>query len=379
MIKNRNMKKKIKTFVIATGLLLAAGTSAFAVEEYVSAIYKEIDTVFTHKSEAELNAILKKNQNDRFYYLIENYTEKKIRRLIVANDYDFALVATEIVIENNLDNERAVEMYSSIQDAYEDQKKYEEQQELIRQKEAARIEKEKESKRASVDKQYVASKSAGGGSVYISGKDNGAKDSGWYATLGLASVSILTEQEADVKAMNYGIAASYTYDHDAGPVNLGLDLGLDFRFIDLGSGDSKIPLFLDLDILGKIAPTKAFKYFFVRAGFTALMSGKSKDSVKTNPVINDFYTPAVGIQLERLPLGPLAFTMNLDYYPGHLFYDDIKAAVGAGANLSVPFTKLDQIKLSFNLGVKDRLFLKDGSIENRANIILAIGAENVGK
>ena len=71
--------------------------------------------------------------------------------------------------------------------------------------------------------------------------------------------------------------------------------------------------------------------------------------------------------------------MNLDYYPGHLFYDDIKAAVGAGANLSVPFTKLDQIKLSFNLGVKDRLFLKDGSIENRANIILAIGAENVGK
>ena len=69
-MKNRNMKKKIKVFIIAAGMLLAAGTAAFAVEEYISDIYKEIDTVFTHKSETELNAILKKNQNDRFYYLI---------------------------------------------------------------------------------------------------------------------------------------------------------------------------------------------------------------------------------------------------------------------------------------------------------------------
>ena len=71
--------------------------------------------------------------------------------------------------------------------------------------------------------------------------------------------------------------------------------------------------------------------------------------------------------------------MNLDYYPGHLFYDDITAAFGAGANLSVPFAKIDQVKLSFNLGVKDRIFMKDDGLENRANIILAIGAENVGK
>lgn len=381
MIENiaRSIRRKIKVFIIAISILFAAGSSAFAVEEYISEIYKQIDTIFANKSEAELNALLKKNQNDRFYYLIENYTEKKIRRLIVANDYDFAMTATEIVIENNLDNDRAVEMYSSIQDAYEDQKKYEEQQEILRQKEAARIEKEKESKRASVDKQYVSSKTASGGAVYISGKDNGTKDSGWYASLGLASVSILTEQNSSVNALNYGIALNYTYDRDVGSVIVGTDLGLDFRFLDLGSGDSKVPLFLDLDILGKVAPAKSFKYFFIRGGFTALMTGKSKDSPKTEKVVDDFYTPTLGVQLERLPIGPAAFTLNLDYYPAHLFYSDITAALGAGANLSIPFTSIDQVKLTFNAGLKDRLFLKDGSIENRANIILAIGAENVGK
>ena len=83
--------------------------------------------------------------------------------------------------------------------------------------------------------------------------------------------------------------------------------------------------------------------------------------------------------MERLPIGPVKFTFNLDYYPGHLFYEDITAAMGAGANLSIPFTSIDQVKLSFNLGVKDRIFLKENGMENRANIILAIGAENVGK
>lgn len=372
------MNMKIKALLAAV-FFAAAGSTLFAVEEYVSDIYKQIDTVFSKKSETELNAILVSNQNDRYYYLIENYTEKKIRRLIVANDYDFALTATEIVIENNLDNERAVEMYSSIQDAYEVQKEYEAEQEAKRQKELARIEKEKESKRAGVEKQYISSKTASGGAVYVSGRDTGTKESGWYASLGFASVSVLTEQESDVTAMNYGIAGSYTYEHNIKDIDLGIDTAFDFRFIDLGSGDSKIPLFLDLDIIPKIGFPKAFKYFYVRAGFTALMPGKSKDSVKTYNVQDDFFTPALGIQLERLPLGPVKFTFNLDYYPGHLFYKDITAAMGAGANLAIPFTSIDQVKLSFNLGVKDRIFLKENGMENRANIILAIGAENVGK
>ena len=374
------MKMNMKIKALLAAAIIAGSTSTlFAVEEYVSDIYKQIDTVFSKKSDTELNAILVSNQNDRYYYLIENYTEKKIRRLIVANDYDFALTATEIVIENNLDNERAVEMYSSIQDAYEVQKEYEAEQEIKRQKELARIEKEKESKRAGVEKQYVSSKTASGGAVYVSGRDTGAKESGWYATLGLASLSVLTEQESGVTAMNYGIAGSYTYEHNISSIDLGIDTAFDFRFIDLGSGDSKIPLFLDLDIIPKIGFPKAFKYFYVRAGFTALMPGKSKDSAKTYNVQDDFFTPTLGIQMERLPIGPVKFTFNLDYYPGHLFYEDITAAMGAGANLSIPFTSIDQVKLSFNLGVKDRIFLKENGMENRANIILAIGAENVGK
>ena len=378
------MKEKMKTKVFSIKvfiaiLMLALSSPVFAVEEYVSDIYKQIDLAFSKKSESELSEILQKNQNDRFYYLIENYTEKKIRRLIVAGEYDFALAATEVVIENNLDNERAVEMYSTIVDSYEVQKQYEQQEEAKRQKELARIEKQKESKRSTVDKQYVSTKTAEGGAVYVSGRNIKASSSAWKAGIGVASLGFLTEQESKVTARNFGITLNGTYERLLEKITVGGDAFLDFKFVDLGSGDSKIPLLLDYEIIPKIGFPDFFRNFFVRAGFTGIKTGKKSDSVKTEKVISDFYSPIVGIQIEDFNIGAMELTGNYDYYLGHLFYNDIKFAMEAGANLAIPFKNIDQVKLTFNIGIKDKIFLKENGLENRANIILAIGAENVNK
>ena len=378
------MKEKMKTKVFSIKvfiaiLMLALSSPVFAVEEYVSDIYKQIDLAFSKKSESELSEILQKNQNDRFYYLIENYTEKKIRRLIVASEYDFALAATEIIIENNLDNERAVEMYSTIVDSYEVQKQYEQQEEAKRQKELARIEKQKESKRSTVDKQYVSTKTAEGGAVYVSGRNIKASSSAWKAGIGVASLGFLTEQESKVTARNFGITLNGTYERLLEKITVGGDAFLDFKFVDLGSGDSKIPLLLDYEIIPKIGFPDFFRNFFVRAGFTGIKTGKKSDSVKTEKVISDFYSPIVGIQIEDFNIGAMELTGNYDYYLGHLFYNDIKFAMEAGANLAIPFKNIDQVKLTFNIGIKDKIFLKENGLENRANIILAIGAENVNK
>lgn len=378
------MKEKMKTKVFRKKIyilfaLIFFASPVFAVEEYISDIYKQIDSCFVRKSDKDLNTILHNNQNDKFYYLIENYTEKKIRRLIVANDYDFALVATEIIIENNLDNERAVEMYSTIVDAYEIQKEYEQKEEEKKQKEQARIEKEKESKRASVEKQYVAKKTADGGSVYLSGRNIKSSNSAWKADLGVASVSFLTEQESGVSAINYGICANTTFERILEKTSIGLDGNLDLKFLYFGDSESKIPLMFDFEVMPKIGFPKFFRYFFLRAGFVGVKTGKTKDSTKTDPVIGNFYGPAFGIQLEDIKLGATELTFNYDYYLGHLFYSDITSAMGVGANLAIPFTSIDRVKLTFNIGVKDKFFLKENGLENRANIILAIGAENVNK
>ena len=95
--------KKLKILSFAVLFIFFSG-KLFALEEYVSDLYREIDTCFTTKNEDKLNSLLSKYSNDKYYYLIENYTHKQIRRLIVNNEYDFAMAATLAVIENNLDN-----------------------------------------------------------------------------------------------------------------------------------------------------------------------------------------------------------------------------------------------------------------------------------
>ena len=54
-------------------------------------------------------------------------------------------------------------------------------------------------------------------------------------------------------------------------------------------------------------------------------------------------------------------------------------AMGGELNMSVPFTDMEKVRLSLNVGVKDTLFVKSSGIENRTRFILAIGAENVAK
>ena len=56
---------------------------------------------------------------------------------------------------------------------------------------------------------------------------------------------------------------------------------------------------------------------------------------------------------------------------------NIKAAAGASLNFSFPFAELEKVKLNFNIGVRDKFFLKNEGLENRASVIMAIGVENV--
>ena len=49
---------------------------------------------------------------------------------------------------------------------------------------------------------------------------------------------------------------------------------------------------------------------------------------------------------------------------------------------SIPYNDKDEqekVKLNLNIGLKDKFFLKESGIENRASISLAIGVENVIK
>ncbi len=368
-------KLKILSFSV---LLLCFSSKLFALEEYVSEIYKQIDTCFSAKDDSKLNTILSRNVNDRYYYLMENYTQKKIRRLIVNNEYDFAMAATLVVIENNLDNEEAVEMYSMISDAYEIQKKHEAELEHQRQLELARIEMEKEKQRSSVEKEYVAASKTSTGAVYVSGKETNLTSTNWKLKIGMVDLLHLYEKESEIGTIHYGVCLDFNYKYTMETKSvLGLDLFGGAQFLAIADEEKMVPLIADAEAAVKYAIAKLSKNMFIRVGFNAIITGKSELATLTEGVLNNFYSPFVGIKFEEIPIGTMRLDFAVDWLAGHLFVKDVTAAAGAALNIAIPFAELEKVKLNLNVGLRDRFFLKKEGMENRASLILALGVENV--
>ena len=369
--------KKMKK-ILTVLLMIALSSSLFAIEEYVSEIYKQIDTCFSAKDEKQLNKLLSSNTADKYYYLMENYTQKKIRRLIVNNEYDFAMEATLVVIENNLDNEEAVELYSLIADAYEIQQKHEAELEHQRQLEEARLQLEKEKQRGNVEKEYVTATKTTSGSVYVAGKETKLTSTNWKARFGLADVAHLYDKAADISSIHYGVSADVSYEYTMENKNvMGADAFAGVQFLGIAKEDKLVPLLGDFDVAFKAAFPQISKNLFIRAGFDAIIAGKSNKATATEGVVSGLYSPYLGVKLERISLGTVKLDLGAEWLAGHLFNKDVKVAAGGSLNVEIPFAELEKVKLNLNLGVRDRFFMKNSGMENRASIILAIGVENV--
>ena len=371
--------RKIKVYTILV-LLFSFALPAFAVEAYISDIYKKIDQIFIIQSEDQLKTLLSDNNEDSNYYLIENYTEKKIRRLIVNNEYDFAMTAIIIVIENNLDNEHAVEMYSVIADAYKVQQEHEAELEYQRQLELARIEKAKEKQRVNVEKEYVAAKNTNSGkSVYVTGKETKLTSYRWKVALGLADFMYLHDNSSNINSLHYGPSLSFNYEYMLeSKTIIGAELFAGVQPIGIAEEKSLVPLIGDIDVKLKLSPS-LIPNMFITTGFGVVLSQKDANQKKTNLIAGTMYTPIVGIKYERISLGNVKVDLGVEWYAGHLFYDNINFAMGAEANAQIPFADLDKVSLNFNIGLRDKVLVKASGLENRASLILAIGAENVIK
>ena len=371
--------RKIKVYTILV-LLFSFALPAFAVEAYISDIYKKIDQIFIIQSEDQLKTLLSDNNEDSNYYLIENYTEKKIRRLIVNNEYDFAMTAIIIVIENNLDNEHAVEMYSVIADAYKVPQEHEAELEYQRQLELARIEKAKEKQRVNVEKEYVAAKNTNSGkSVYVTGKETKLTSYRWKVALGLADFMYLHDNSSNINSLHYGPSLSFNYEYMLeSKTIIGAELFAGVQPIGIAEEKSLVPLIGDIDVKLKLSPS-LIPNMFITTGFGVVLSQKDANQKKTNLIAGTMYTPIVGIKYERISLGNVKVDLGAEWYAGHLFYDNINFAMGAEANAQIPFADLDKVSLNFNIGLRDKVLVKASGLENRASLILAIGAENVIK
>ncbi len=379
---------------LALLLAFACSFSVYAQSaDDVGEIYKQIDMAVASKSADKISQILQAHRSSENYQLIENYTLKQTRKLIITDNLELARQTSLAVIDNNLENFDAVELYSYIDKAILNQQAANQAAENRK-----RLEQERIAARNAKSKQQIESRgnfqsvtTASGAEVYQNEQQASFSSTIWTVKLCLADFNFQKITDPDYSSLKYGLGFGANIFRPSERFILGADLFADAHIVTLTASEKKAAstssgtdgdLPQEFFISGRLVPELAFadlsKNLFIRAGIAAhMLSSDSRDITNSTET---FITPVVGLALDNISLGDSQFRLFADYDVGHLFYDEIKMAMEFGTSLMLPFSVSDKTKMGLELGLQDLLIMKDeGGIENRAKFTFAIGVGNVVK
>jgi hypothetical protein len=369
------MHMKLRILTIAATIFIFFGASPFAQENDVSRVYVQIDKAFSDESTDALGAVLKANAGSRSYVLYESYTLKKTRQLIIEDNLEFARAVSLVVIDNNLENFDAVNLYSYIDKAILNEQAAKQAEENKRLLEAARAAAANERTKEQLKGSFQELKTASGKAVYISEQQESYSPLSWTVSLGIADVVYQKVTEPDYASTKYGIAFDADLFYTVEKYVLGADLFADVQMLTMGSGEQEA--FTTIRFIPQLAFTSLNKKLFFRMGF-ASYGLISTSSVATGSQ-ESFISPVMGIALDNISFGKNTFGVHYDYCLGHLAYDNLKTAMEFGMQTFMPLTVSERSKVGLKVGVSDLLFVKTEGIESRAKVLFAIGVGNVAE
>ena len=180
----------------------------FAQTVVPDSVYREIDSIILQPQAPGLSLVLSNHSDKPWYPRLEDYVLKRSRQLVIQDNLDQAKVVSLAVIDNNLDNVDAVDLYQSVQRAIEnrakDTRKEEERAALALHKQQV-----KESKvREEVEKTYRAVVNpTSGKKVYLDQDINTQyRNYNWDFLVGLANVAHVSDPVQS--SIKYGISGS---------------------------------------------------------------------------------------------------------------------------------------------------------------------------
>lgn len=381
------MKKIFNFRLVAISLILLSVCCFSAVAQaQLAEVYGQIDAAFKERDFARLNTILSSNFGSEYYTLYESYSLKKTRQLIIEGDLDNARSASLIVIDNNLENFDAVELYSYIDKAILNKEIARQKEEERKALEAARLAAQREKTKAQVKKTYNATETSSGTQAYTSELQDNYTPVDWNIGIGIVDVAIQTIPGTDnlkndgtkyegATCAKYGLSFDADVVYTAEQFFIGGDLSGSYHFLSFG-GKSK-DMLASVKLIPKIAFPRLWKHFFFRIGFAGYFDISSGDS-EVDPFGN-FLSANAGIGLENISFGAAKFKFTAEYCLGSLAQSDMKAALDFGTSILIPISASEHTKVGVRFGVSDLLMIRDAGPENRCDVVFAIGVGNVDR
>ena len=351
----------VKQLVLFCGVFfLCLGFKVHAQVAMSADSLRAVDVAFSEHSSEKLGQVLSANRSARDYGELEAYTLKKIRQFVVLNELDFAKAASMIMIDNNMDNEDALAVYSSTTRAIErraqmlaEQKAQEERLAAILEADHAKLED------ISVpDKSYtpVMNVTSGETFYYSTEAESSLSPINWEVSLGFADLILQTGRKDP--ALKYGLSMEGEFFYSTDVVTVGGEVVVDMSLLsffgpkELSASVKAVPSF---------SVAALSQNLFFRIGFFNE---------------SNFMSPIIGISYKKFGGKQLGFDFYADYYIGHLAQEDMKVAFAAGGNVFIPLVQGDIVNMGLNLGLSDSVYMYTDGMDNNLKCIFSLRVGN---
>lgn len=327
-------------------------------------IYRQADEAIT--SPEKLSSLLAGSSSKPWFPGLESYVLKKARQLVIDDRLPEAKAATLAVIDNNLDNTEAVDLYQTIEKA-----------EARKQKEAAaaaekqaldtfRQQAAQAKVKQDVAKTYQSvTNKASGKTIYLDQSFNQHyRTWNWDFRLNLANIDLNLTLPGDT-AYKYGLGLDASLVRHGESVTVGGEVDASSSFVAV-SGPSTV----DWTAGGVLFFSGAEGHFALRTGFRVIDLGLGNPDIEE---IN-FPTPILGFALRDIVMGEgNRFRWSVDWYPGHLYTPGMVVAGGTDLSLAFRMADLQDFDIHFYAGIHDTILVRNADIRNISRLSLAIG------
>ena len=365
------MKKKI--FIFLSFFLVISFISVFAQSSNANiltvsnnqSVYEMIDAAFRDKNSDSVSSILASCRLEKNYYQYEEYVLQKTRALLLSNQLDLIQSMCMAIIDNNLDNTDALNLYVTVEKSVA---KRNARQKIIQEQrnaEAAYVAQATEREKESIRKDYnTIENTTTGQTVFVSPVTSKYySDFTWSLAFNIAELCYRYAGESF--SANFGVGLSGDLIYRGANTSIGAEIFVDTSVLNFSAEDNSIS---ELTFVPMIAFTKLNEDLFFRAGFSQMQTVTLNNS-------EAFSTPVIGLGLKNIKKGDITFAGYVDYYLGHIFQDDMKAAFGAGIQSTFKIGHVGNANLSLFTNLKESLFVLTDGIDSRTRITIGLGVE----
>lgn len=362
------MKKTTKLFFsVVFSLIFSLSFSAiFAQNSNIlqteKSIYEQIDTAFRDKKPDSVSNLLASYRLDKSYADYEEYVLQKTRALLLSNQLDLIQSMCLAIIDNNLDNQDAVNLYTTVEKSVAKRNARQKALEEQRKAEAEYVAQATQREKESIRKDYnTIENTTSGQTLFVAPVTSKYySDFTWSMALNIAEIGY---RLAKTSSINYGVGVSGDFYYRSEDFSLGTDFFIDTSVLNFNQADISMS---EVSLTPGLAFTSLNEDFFFRLGFSQMKTTNEKS----------FITPTVGFSLKNIAFDNFRLGFYADYYLGHIFEDNMKTGFGAGLQSAFLLGNLGNVNLALFINFRESLFVLNDGIDSRSRITIGFGVEN---